>query len=199
MDKKMLIDELNADLAGELGAIIQYTIYAAKASGPFRPQLVQFFSAEIPDEQGHAQFLANKIVALGGEPTTQPRPVPAARSNREMLEAVLAAEQQATRDYACRAEQAAECENWLGAIHLARQKFSEAEGLMIPGADRYLTRSVYFSPQEQRDSIKHLVQLFTALNKPDQAANWQRRLDPAGASSAIEKPKPLTSPTRSSG
>lgn len=108
MDKPTLIDHLNDDLAGELSAIIQYLIYAAKANGPFRPQLVQFFMAEVPDEQLHAQFLANKIVALGGEPTTQPRPVPSAHSNREMLEAVLAAERQARQDYTRRAEEAAE-------------------------------------------------------------------------------------------
>lgn len=106
MDKQTLINHLNQDLAGELGAVIQYLTYAAKASGPFRPQLVQFFMAEVPDEQGHAQFLANKIVSLGGEPTTLPRPVPAARTNRDMLEAVLAAEKQATADYTLRAEQA---------------------------------------------------------------------------------------------
>lgn len=108
MDKQTLIDNLNKDLAGELGAVIQYLTYAAKANGPFRPQLVQFFMAEVPDEQGHAIFLANKIVALGGEPTTKPRPVPEAHTNKQMLEAVLAAEKQATQDYAERAEQAAE-------------------------------------------------------------------------------------------
>jgi bacterioferritin len=108
MDKQTLINNLNNDLAGELGAIIQYITYAAKATGPYRPQLSQFFLAEVADEQLHAQFLANKIVALGGEPTTQPRPVPAARTNREMLEAVLAAERQATQDYTQRAKEAEE-------------------------------------------------------------------------------------------
>lgn len=108
MDKQTMIDHLNNDLAGELGAIIQYLTYAAKATGPYRPQLAQFFLAEVADEQLHAQFLANKIVALGGEPTTQPRPVPAAKTNREMLEAVLTAERQATRDYTQRAKEAEE-------------------------------------------------------------------------------------------
>ncbi len=108
MEKKTLVAHLNSDLAGELSAIIQYLTYAAKASGPFRPQLVQFFMAEVPDEQLHAQFLANKIVALGGEPTTEPRPVPVAHNNREMLEAVLAAEKDATKNYSQRAEEAAE-------------------------------------------------------------------------------------------
>lgn len=108
MDKQTLINNLNEDLAGELGAIIQYLTYAAKATGPYRPQLAQFFLAEIADEQLHAQFLANKIVALGGEPATQPRPVPAAHSNREMLQAVLVAERKATADYTQRAREADE-------------------------------------------------------------------------------------------
>ena len=106
MTRERLIAHLNEDLAGELGAIIQYLTYAAKVSGPYRPQLVQFFGAEIADEQRHAEFLANKIVALGGEPTTMPRPVPPATGNREMLEAVLAAERQAVRDYTERAKEA---------------------------------------------------------------------------------------------
>jgi bacterioferritin len=108
MDKQSMIDHLNEDLAGEYGAIIQYLTYAAKTTGPFRPQLSQFFLAEVADEQLHAHFLANKIVALGGEPATTPRPVPPAHSNREMLEAVLAAEKRATADYTQRARQADE-------------------------------------------------------------------------------------------
>jgi bacterioferritin len=108
MDKQKLIDNLNEDLAGELGAIIQYLTYAAKTSGPFRPQLSAFFLQEVADEQLHAQFLANKIVAMGGEPSTKPRPVPRAKTNREMLEAVLEAERKATEDYTRRAREADE-------------------------------------------------------------------------------------------
>lgn len=106
MDKQALIERLNDDLAGELAAIIQYTTYAAKATGPYRPQLVAFFLAEVTDEQAHAQFLANKIVALGGEPTTRPRDVKAASTNREMLQAVLEAERRAVADYTQRAKEA---------------------------------------------------------------------------------------------
>lgn len=108
MDKQTLIKHLNEDLAGELSAVTQYITYAAKVTGPYRPQLAEFFLGEVPDEQGHAQFLANKIVALGGEPATQARPVKAAASNREMLEAVLEAEQRAVKDYTQRAQEADE-------------------------------------------------------------------------------------------
>ena len=106
MDKKKLIEHLNEDLSGELSAIIQYITYAAKATGPYRPQLSQFFLTEVADEQLHAQYLANKIVALGGDPATKPRPVPKAKTNKEMLEAVLEAEQQAAAEYAKRAKEA---------------------------------------------------------------------------------------------
>jgi bacterioferritin len=108
MDKQEMVKALNEDLAGELSAVIQYITYAAKSTGPFRPQLSEFFLAEVPDEQGHAQFLANKIVALGGEPTTEARKVPAAKSNREMVEAVRESEKRAVADYTKRAKQAEE-------------------------------------------------------------------------------------------
>lgn len=106
MDKQTLIDHLNQDLANELSAIIQYITYAAKANGPYRPQLTQFFLAEVTDEQLHAQYLANKIVALGGEPTTLPAPVPPANSNKEMLQHILAAEKDAVKGYTARAQEA---------------------------------------------------------------------------------------------
>ena len=108
MDKQTLISKLNEDLANEYAAIIQYISYAAKAYGPFRPQLTQFYLQEVADEQGHAQFLANKIVALGGEPTTQAADIPAAKSNKDMLAAVLEAERRAVAGYTERAKQAEE-------------------------------------------------------------------------------------------
>jgi bacterioferritin len=108
MNKQEMIDALNQDLAGELSAIVQYITYAAKATGPYRPQIAQFFLTEVPDEQGHAQYLANKIVALGGEPATKPREVKSAKTNRDMVEAVREAEQRAVTDYTKRAKQAEE-------------------------------------------------------------------------------------------
>jgi len=108
MDKQALIDALNRDLSGELQAIIQYLTYSSRVTGPWRPQLVQFMQTEIQDELLHAQFLADKIAALGGEPTTTPRPVPPAATPRDMLKAILEAELQASHDYAERAKQAEE-------------------------------------------------------------------------------------------
>jgi len=108
MDKQKLINNLNEDLANELSAIIQYITFSAQVTGPFRPQLAGFFLKEVPDEQGHAEFLANKVVALGGVPTTIPAPVAAAETNKELLEAALEAEKKAVLGYKERAQQADE-------------------------------------------------------------------------------------------
>lgn len=106
-DRAALIEALNHDLAGEYQAIVMYTHYSAKLTGPYRRELRALFQAEIADEQGHAQFLADKIAAMGGEPSTEPRATPPADQPREMLECVLAAEKQAIADYDERIRQAA--------------------------------------------------------------------------------------------
>ncbi|MCB0162253.1 MAG: ferritin-like domain-containing protein, partial [Caldilineaceae bacterium] len=55
MEKEQLIEKLNEDLSDELSAIVQYLTYAAKVTGPYRPQLSEFMMGEVPDEQRHAQ------------------------------------------------------------------------------------------------------------------------------------------------
>ncbi|MCI0463512.1 MAG: ferritin-like domain-containing protein [Gemmataceae bacterium] len=106
IERQTLIDGLNQDLAGEYQAILTYIYYSAKLTGPFREELRRLFQGEIPDEQGHAQFLADKIAVLGGEPTVEPRPVPQADHPREMLEHLLELEKQAIADYSERVRQA---------------------------------------------------------------------------------------------
>jgi bacterioferritin len=106
VDRQALVDGLNHDLAGEYQAIVMYIQYSAKLTGPYRRELRALFQAEIADEQGHAQFLADKIAALGGKPTTEPRPIPNADQPRKMLELALAAEKQAIADYTERLRQA---------------------------------------------------------------------------------------------
>src|SRR5471030_2076116 len=93
-NRQALIAGLNHDLAGEYQAILMYIHYSAKLTGPFRRELRALFQAEIADEQGHAQFLSDKIAAMGGEPTTEPRPVPHVNQPRQMLDCALSAEVQ---------------------------------------------------------------------------------------------------------
>lgn len=101
-----LIDGLNEDLAYELQAVIFYAEAAQMMTGANRPELKGFFETEIQDELGHAQFLAGKIVALGGEPVTEPKPVELGSSNRERIELALEAEVDTIERYKQRVKQA---------------------------------------------------------------------------------------------
>jgi bacterioferritin len=90
--KATLLQGLNTDLQGEFQAIIMYRLYASMVQGPYRQELRAFFSAEIPEELGHAQILADKISALGGTPAAQPAQVAVVSEPKQMLEAALKAE-----------------------------------------------------------------------------------------------------------
>lgn len=104
--RKELLKGLNQDLAAEFQAVIMYRLFASLVTGPYRGELQKFFEAEIPDELGHAQFLTDKIISLGGTPTSEPAPVTLSRDNREMFEIALKAEMDAIARYTERMEQA---------------------------------------------------------------------------------------------
>lgn len=107
-DVRELIEGMNVDLAAEYQAVVMYRTYASLVTGPWRQELRAFFEGEIPDELGHAAFLADKIVSLGGVPTTEVQPVPIPRTNREMLEIALQAEVDTIERYTKRIKQAEE-------------------------------------------------------------------------------------------
>ncbi len=108
-DRQSLVDGLNHDLASECRAVLMYIQYSAKLTGPYRHELRTLFQTEISDELRHAQLLADKIVALGGEPIPEAPPLPSAGNNEEMLKNVLAAEERAIADYTERVGQAEAC------------------------------------------------------------------------------------------
>lgn len=102
------LEGLNVDLAHEFGAVILYRTYASQVQGQWRMELRQFFESEIPDELGHAQILADKIVALGGTPTTVPSAVKPAKDAKEMLRNALEDEIETIGRYVKRRKQAEE-------------------------------------------------------------------------------------------
>jgi bacterioferritin len=101
-----LIRGLNEDLANEYTAIISYMLFSRLVTGPLRVELSGFLEAEIADELEHAKFLAHKIVALGGEPVTQPAPFDLPSTNRAMLQAALQSEKDTIQRYTRRTQQA---------------------------------------------------------------------------------------------
>jgi bacterioferritin len=107
-NRDRLIAGLNEDLAHEYAAVITYRTYASAVRGPNRQELRQFFASEITDELSHAQLLADKIVALGGEPTTRAADVRYAEDADEMLRHALDDEVATLERYVQRRKQAEE-------------------------------------------------------------------------------------------
>lgn len=86
MTRQQLIDGLNEDLAAEWGTIIRYTYQSAKSFGLVGAELRELLKPELADELGHAAFLTDVIIDLGGEPTTTPAPFEKPSLLKEMLE-----------------------------------------------------------------------------------------------------------------
>lgn len=104
--QEQFLKDLNIDLAHEYAAVITYRTYASQVQGQWRMELRAFFEQEIPDELGHAQILADKIVSLGGIPTTTPAPVKPAGDIKEMLRNALEDEIETIGRYVLRRKQA---------------------------------------------------------------------------------------------
>jgi bacterioferritin len=114
MSKEDLIKGLNEDLAAELGTVIRYTYQSSKAMGFAGVELREILEGEIADELGHAAFLMDVIVDLGGEPTTIPKPFDTPDGLKAMLELDLEMEKQDVEHYRSHAALAEE----LGLVEL---------------------------------------------------------------------------------
>lgn len=98
-NKQKLIDGLNEDLNLELEAIIRYVNHAAAATGLLGHELREAAKEDLAGELGHAMFLADKIVALGGELDIKPKAPAKHRSAKAMLEEDVAAERAIIENY----------------------------------------------------------------------------------------------------
>src|SRR5919202_684336 len=108
MSRQELIEGLNADLNRELEALLRGIYHAAAGRGMLGHELRELLKAELPSELEHAMFLADKIVALGGEVCIRPS-MPAPLDNaRQLLPENIAAERKAVAHYTRRIDQAAE-------------------------------------------------------------------------------------------
>lgn len=114
MSQEDLIAGLNKDLAAEWGTIMRYTYQSAKAFGLQGAELREMLAAEIEDELGHARFLTDVIVDLGGEPTTTAKEFAKPNSLNAMLELDLEMELDDVQSYMAHAELAGE----LGMVEL---------------------------------------------------------------------------------
>ncbi|QNN21378.1 ferritin-like domain-containing protein [Planctomycetales bacterium ZRK34] len=87
MSKQELIDGLNQQLNREVSTFLRYMLQAASIKGAQYESVRGMYMKEVADEVGHAQYLANQIVMLGGTPKLEPDLTPPPTDVRQMLEA----------------------------------------------------------------------------------------------------------------
>ncbi|MCS7223272.1 MAG: ferritin-like domain-containing protein [Armatimonadetes bacterium] len=105
-DLEKLIEGLNHDLNEELNTIIRYIRHASVMKGLPGHEVRELLLEEVLDEVKHAQYLADKIVALGGTPKVQVQNPAELFDWREVLEDALKFEKEAIAGYRERAQQA---------------------------------------------------------------------------------------------
>lgn len=85
MAKEELIKALNHALNREVTTFLRYILQAAQIKGAQWESVRSMYMQEVVDEVGHAQYLANKIVVLGGTPKIDPDLTPPPTDVRDML------------------------------------------------------------------------------------------------------------------
>lgn len=113
MANEQLIQGLNEALNRELSTIIRYLLQGSIIKGRVNAPVREMYRTEVSDEIGHAQYLADKIVMLGGQLHVSPDVTPPPASVDQMIENDLKAEESDIAHYkklADLAEQAGDIE-----------------------------------------------------------------------------------------
>jgi len=129
MTREDLINGLNEDLNLELEAILRSVYHAAAGRGMLGHELRELLKKELPSELDHATFLADKIVALGGEVHIRPAMPAEVAAARDLLQQNIAAERKIISNYARRIDQAAEFGDKGLAIRLENMLSAETDHL----------------------------------------------------------------------
>jgi bacterioferritin len=108
MTREELINGLNEDLNLELETLLRGVYHAAAGRGMLGHELRELLKKELPSELDHAMFIADKIVALGGEVRIRPAVPAELTAARDLLQENIAGERKIISNYAKRIDQAAE-------------------------------------------------------------------------------------------
>lgn len=108
MSREDLINGLNEDLNLELETLVRGVVHAAIGRGMLGHELRELLHKELPEELQHATFLADKIIALGGEVAVRPVVLGVDENPRQLLPENIAAEKKAIANYTRRIDQASE-------------------------------------------------------------------------------------------
>jgi bacterioferritin len=129
MTREELISGLNEDLNLELETVLRGVYHAAAGRGLLGHELRELIKKEMPSEIEHAMFLADKIVALGGEVHVRPALPAQLGAARELLQENIAAERKIISNYAKRIDQASEFGDKGLAIRLENMLSAETDHL----------------------------------------------------------------------
>ena len=99
MADQTLLTGLNEALNRELSTIIRYLLQGSMIRGRRNQSLRQMYREEVVDEIGHAQYLADKIVMLGGAPKVNPDLAPPPSDVEDMIKNDLAKEESDVAHY----------------------------------------------------------------------------------------------------
>jgi bacterioferritin len=99
VSRQELIDGLNQQLNREVTTFLRYMLQAAGIKGAQWESVREMYQQEVPEEVGHAQYLADQIVMLGGTPALAPDLSPPPNDVREMLQRDAREEQTDVANY----------------------------------------------------------------------------------------------------
>lgn len=94
-----MINKLNDLLRHEWTGVAQYAQYGFVITGMWREVYSKMFHDSAEESFGHAKLLGEKIVAMGGVPTVERKPVKQTNDVKEMLQYGLEFEQTAVDLY----------------------------------------------------------------------------------------------------
>lgn len=136
--KEELLDRLNADLAWEYAAMIQYVQHASVITGAEYESTIAELLVHANEEMQHAINLSDQIDFLGGVPAVDVQTIKTSGESKEMLEQDLAGE--------------------LDAIERYKERIAQAEALREYGLRRVLEDILIMEEEHARD-------LMTVLGK----------------------------------
>ncbi len=136
--KEELLDRLNADLAWEYAAMIQYVQHASVITGAEYESIIAELLVHASEEMQHAINLSDQIDFLGGVPAVDVQTIKTSGESKEMLEQDLAGE--------------------LDAIERYKERIAQAEALREYGLRRVLEDILIMEEEHARD-------LMTVLGK----------------------------------
>ena len=127
MSNATLIEALNEVQEWELTGVIQYMQHGLLISGLWRLSYRSFFMEMSEEAHGHMQLVGDKITALGGVPSVEPKLVKQATNLRQMIEQDIELEVAALVAYQ-RARDAAEALGLAPQVYWLEERIADEQG-----------------------------------------------------------------------